>query len=79
MHVDEFVQGGKESGKVGRSYDSKKKKTACAVELTPEGKVKRMYSMKIEDFSSASLKTLFERHISKDAKATTDECRHELC
>ena len=73
VHVDEFVQGGKESGKVGRSYDSKKKKTACAVELTPEGKVKRMYSMKIEDFSSSSLRTLFERHVSKDAKVTTDE------
>mgnify|MGYP002467809526 CR=1 FL=1 len=75
VHVDEFVQGGKESGKVGRSYGSKKKKTACAVELTPEGKVKRMYSLKIEDFSSDSLKTLFEQHISKDAKVTTDEWR----
>lgn len=73
VHVDEFVQGGKESGKVGRSYASKKKKTACAVELTPAGKVKRIYSMKIEDFSSTSLKTLFERHISKEAKVTTDE------
>lgn len=42
VHVDEFVIGGKEEGKVGRSYDSKKKKVVCAVELTDEGKVKRM-------------------------------------
>lgn len=26
VHVDEFVIGGKEEGKVGRSYDSKKRK-----------------------------------------------------
>jgi hypothetical protein len=27
VHIDEFVIGGKEEGKVGRSYDSKKKKS----------------------------------------------------
>lgn len=32
VHVDEFVIGGKEKGKVGRSYDSNKKKIVCAVE-----------------------------------------------
>lgn len=31
VHVDEFVVGGKETGKQGRSYDGKKKKTVCAV------------------------------------------------
>ncbi|MDA3879753.1 MAG: IS1595 family transposase, partial [Prolixibacteraceae bacterium] len=30
VHVDEFVIGGKEEGKVGRSYDSNKKKMVCA-------------------------------------------------
>lgn len=34
VHIDKFVIGGKEKGKVGRSYDSKKKKVICAVELT---------------------------------------------
>ena len=29
VDVDEFVLGGKETGKVGRSYDTKKKKTAA--------------------------------------------------
>jgi len=39
VHVDEFVVGGKEKGKVGRSYNAKKKKVVCAVELTDEGKL----------------------------------------
>jgi len=30
VHIDEFVLGGREEGKVGRSYDSKKKKAVCA-------------------------------------------------
>tara|TARA_B100001059_G_scaffold63437_1_gene59340 strand:+ start:484 stop:657 length:174 start_codon:yes stop_codon:yes gene_type:complete len=34
VHVDEFTVGGKEDGKQGRSYDSKKKKAVIAVELT---------------------------------------------
>jgi transposase-like protein len=72
VHIDEFVVGGKEEGKVGRSYNSKKKKAVCAVELTEDGKVKRMYSMKIENYSSNELKKIFEAHISKDANVTTD-------
>jgi transposase-like protein len=72
IHVDEFVVGGKEEGKVGRSYHSKKKKAVCAVELTEEGKVKRMYSIKIDNYSSKELKRLFDRHISKEAFVTTD-------
>jgi len=42
VHVDEFVVGGKEDGKTGRSYDTKKKKAVTAVQLTEDGKVKRM-------------------------------------
>jgi len=75
VHVDEFVVGGKETGKQGRSYSAKKKKACCAIELTDEGKVKRFYVLKIDDFSSKSLKEIFEKHISKDAKVTTDEWR----
>ena len=67
VHVDEFVIGGKEEGKVGRSYSSKKKKVVCAVQLTDDGKVKRMYSMKIDNYSSKELKKLFVHHISEDA------------
>lgn len=75
VHIDEFVVGGKETGKQGRSYSSKKKKTVCAVQLTEDGKVKRFYALKIKDFSSKSLKCIFDKHISKQAKVTTDEWR----
>lgn len=73
VNVDEFVFGGREEGKIGRSYSAKKKKAVTAVELTPEGKVKRMYSMRIEDFSARSLQYMFIKHISKDARVTTDK------
>jgi len=73
VHIDEFVVGGKESEKPGRSYDSKKKKSICAVELTDTGKVKRFYAMKINDFSSKSLETIFDKHIDITAKVVTDE------
>jgi transposase-like protein len=73
VHIDEFVVGGKETNKPGRSYDTKKKKTACAVELTEEGKVKRMYAIKIDNYSAKELRRLFDKHVSKEAKVTTDE------
>ena len=72
VHIDEFVVGGKEEGKVGRSYDSKKKKIVCAVELSDKGKVKRMYSMKIDNYSSKELKKIFDTHISTEANVVTD-------
>ena len=60
VYVDEFSVGGSEQGKQGRSYDSKKKKVICAVELTLEGKVKLFYAFKIDDYSSKSLRLMFE-------------------
>lgn len=75
VHVDEFVLGGREDNKVGRSYISKKKKAITAVQLTKDGKVKRMYAMRIEDFSAQSLQYIFIRHISKQAKVVTDKWR----
>lgn len=73
VHVDEFVLGGVEKGKIGRSYDAKKKKAVTAVQLTPEGKVRRMYAMRIEDFSARSLQYIFINNISREAKVTTDK------
>ncbi|HLW09216.1 MAG TPA: IS1595 family transposase [Fermentimonas sp.] len=73
VHVDEFVVGGKEEGKVGRSYDSNKKKMVCAVELTDDGKVKRMYSLNIDNYSAKELEKVFDKHISKDANVVTDK------
>ncbi len=75
VHVDEFVLGGKDEGKTGRSYDSKKKKAVTAVQLTQDGKVKRMYAMKIDDFSAQSSQYIFVNHISRQAQVTTDKWR----
>lgn len=75
VHVDEFVLGGREKGQIGRSYKAKKKKAITAVELTDDGKVKRMYAMRIEDFSASSLQYMFVNHISREAKITTDKWR----
>ena len=41
--------------------------------LLTQGKVKRFYALKIPDFSSKSLRTIFDKHISKTAQVTTDE------
>ncbi len=73
VHVDEFVLGGYEQGKLGRSYDAKKKKAITAVEFTDKGKIKRMYALKIKDFSSRSLQYIFNKHIDRQAQITTDK------
>lgn len=73
VQVDEFVFGGKETLKQGRSNDSKKKKIIGAVELSKAGKVKRTYFKKIDDYSSRSLSCLFDDHISKQANVVTDK------
>jgi len=73
VQVDEFVFGGKENLKQGRSTDSKKKKIIGAVELTGEGKVKRVYFNKIDDYSSKSLSSIFDNHISEKAHVLTDK------
>ena len=75
VQVDEFTVGGKEEGKQGRSYDSNKKKVIASVQLTDDGKVKRVYAMRIDDYSSKSLKKIFTKHISKEANIFTDKWR----
>ena len=72
VHIDEFVVGGREKGKVGRSYNSKKKKVVTALELTNNGKVKRMYALKIDNFSAKELEKIFIKHIDENAIVTTD-------
>jgi len=72
IHIDEFVIGGREKGKVGRSYNSKKKKVVTALELTDKGKIKRMYALKISNFSAKELEKIFDKHIDENAKITTD-------
>lgn len=73
VQVDEFVIGGKEDVKQGRSCDSKKSKVAIAVELTDKGGVKRAYTRVIGNYSSDEIQPLFDEHISKEAEITTDK------
>ena len=73
VQVDEFVLGGHETGKVGRSYDAKKKKAIVAVQFSDEGKIRPMYATAIKDFSARSLQYIFVKHISRQAKVTTDK------
>lgn len=70
--VDEFVFGGKEDLKQGRSTDSKKKKIVAAVEKDDTG-IKRVYFKSIDDYSSESLRVIFDTHISKEACVSTDK------
>ncbi len=70
--VDEFVFGGREDLKQGRSTNSKKKKVVAAVEKDDEGGIKRVYFKIIPDYSCESLTTIFDAHISKKAKVETD-------
>ena len=78
VHVDEFTVGGKEDGKQGRSYDSKKKKAVIAVELSEKHQVKRVYVKSIKDYSAKSLTPIFEQHISDTAAVVTDKWRGYL-
>ncbi len=73
VEVDEFVIGGKEKGKIGRSYNTKKKKAVCAIEYTESGGVKRMYIMKIDSYCSEQLRSIFDKHISVNAEILTDK------
>ena len=73
VYVDEFVYGGKEDLKQGRSNDSKKKKIVAAVEIDDEGGIKRAYFKRIDDYSSDELGKIFHSHISTQAKVKTDK------
>ena len=73
VFVDEFVYGGKEELKQGRSYDSKKKKVVAAVEVDEKGGVKRAYFKTIDNYSSQELQKIFEPHVSNNATVITDK------
>lgn len=73
VYVDEFVFGGKEDLKQGRSNDTKKKKIVMALEINENRGVKRAYFKSIDDYSSKELSKIFVSHISNNAKVTTDQ------
>ena len=51
----------------------RKRKFFVQWNLLTQGKVNRFYTLKIPDFSSKSLRTIFDKHIDKTAYITTDE------
>lgn len=71
VHVDEFVIGGPEEQKRGRSHGSKKI-VIMALEIVEKG-VGRAYAQVLDDYSSKSFIPFFGKHISKDAVIKTDE------
>ena len=71
VHVDEFEIGTPQKGEQGRSKSEKKIRIVIALEYC-DGKSGRRYAKVIDDYSAKSLKTIFDVHIDKKAKITTD-------
>ena len=73
IHVDEFVIGGPEEGKKGRSKGSKKL-IVLAIEILEDG-VGRAYAEVIENSSAKELGGFLEKYVSKDTEIVTDKWR----
>jgi len=79
IHIDEFLIGEYETGKIGRSADSKKKMVIVALEILDEkGGVGRAYAQVIDRASSKCFRSFFETYISRDAHIVTDEWKGYL-
>ena len=71
VHVDEFEIGTPQKGEQGRSKSAKKIRVVIAFEYR-DGKSGRGYAKVIQDYSSESLKPLFNAHIKNDASIMAD-------
>ena len=71
VHVDEFVIGGPEEGKKGRSQGLKKL-IVLAIEILDNG-VGRAYAEVINHSSAKELGGFLEKYVSKDAEIITDK------
>ena len=72
IHVDEFEIGTPKKGEQGRSKSKKKCRVVIAAEILGDGKVGNAYAQVISDFSTKSLKKIFENHIDLKANIVTD-------
>ncbi len=72
VHIYEYVTGGPEPGKPGRS-DGKKKKTLILVEVRNDNKTGRVYCQKICNYKKEALYPIIESKVSSDAQVVTDE------
>ena len=72
VDVDEFLVGGPEKGKQGRSH-GKKKLVIIALERTKSGGFGRSYSRMIERSTTKEFRPFFESHISKNANIRADK------
>lgn len=75
IYVDEFVVGGSEKKKQGRSKSSKKRKMVMVVEATMDDKIKRVYGVKIHGYSAKDLQPIFDKYIMKGSTVITDGWR----
>lgn len=73
IHVDEFMVGGPEENKKGRSKGSKKL-AVLAVEILDDG-VGRAYAEVIEHSSATELGAFLKKYVSKEAAIITDKRR----
>ena len=71
IHTDEFVIGGPEEGKKGRSKGAKKL-IALAIEIVEDG-VGRAYAEVIENSSAKELGSFLRKYVSKDAELISDK------
>jgi hypothetical protein len=78
IHVDEFLVGEYEEGKIGRSSESKKRLVVVALEILKKGGVGRAYAKVIDHASGKEFKPFFNDHISHQAHIVTDEWKGYL-
>jgi transposase-like protein len=71
VHVDEFEIGTPKKDEQGRAHSEGKVRVVLAVEYR-EGKSGRAYAKVIDDFSSASIRPVFDQHIDINAYVVTD-------
>jgi hypothetical protein len=72
VHADEFVTGGPEPDKPGRSKGNKKK-TLIMVEQRADNKPGRVYMKKIANYKKQTLYPVIEKTVSSQARLMTDK------